>query len=295
VAWVNVFFIPGIFGFLVWELKENWRLYGANRAAGLRPVMIGHHGETMVRLLRPGLHSGTIPKLYAKLRRAERTAHRGGDWRPTRKHREALYLVKKSIHHFVDRELVFLLSRSAQWQPLHLAAGKIELATNCVRVDLACPELAAGDLEVVFAVHAGWLMAGIAEVGWLKALTRSSREAFLMALAGLYKLAGVDLVREQIEAVLGAHARSFKIEEAGLRVRACDGTDVLYDLGEEPLILPRTAEGMVRKHWPVLRPEQILFRKMPLPWRSWVETWESGPEGEDLCHVISAVECRHPC
>ena len=38
---------PGVFGFLVWELKENWRLYEANRSETLRPVIVGDHGETM--------------------------------------------------------------------------------------------------------------------------------------------------------------------------------------------------------------------------------------------------------
>src|SRR5262249_45947598 len=52
--------IPGVFGFLVWELKENWRLYRANRPATLRPDVIGHHGETLPRLLKPGFHSGTL-------------------------------------------------------------------------------------------------------------------------------------------------------------------------------------------------------------------------------------------
>ena len=46
--------IPGIFGFLAWELKENWRLYAANRPPRLKPVVLGHHGETMRGLLRPG-------------------------------------------------------------------------------------------------------------------------------------------------------------------------------------------------------------------------------------------------
>ncbi|MEX2560599.1 MAG: hypothetical protein WD403_11830, partial [Pirellulales bacterium] len=59
--------LPGVFGFLVWELKENWRLYQANRPKLLGPVPVGHHGETVVRLLRPGLHSGLLPKLYARL------------------------------------------------------------------------------------------------------------------------------------------------------------------------------------------------------------------------------------
>ena len=73
--------IPGAAGFLVWEFKENWRLYRANRPATLRPEVIGHHGETMLRLLKPGFHSGTLPKLFAKLRRAERRALRKGAWK----------------------------------------------------------------------------------------------------------------------------------------------------------------------------------------------------------------------
>src|SRR5262249_37575813 len=57
--------LPGFFGFLIWELKENYKLYRATRSATLRPVAIGHHGETMGGLLKPGLHSGTLPKLWA--------------------------------------------------------------------------------------------------------------------------------------------------------------------------------------------------------------------------------------
>src|SRR5207248_10049289 len=72
VAGTIVWGIPGIFGFLVWELKENWKLYRANEAPTLSPVIVGSHGETMLRLMRPGFHSGTLPKLYAKLRRHER-------------------------------------------------------------------------------------------------------------------------------------------------------------------------------------------------------------------------------
>ena len=60
--------VPGVFGFIAWELLANWRLYAANRPVTLRPVPLGHHGETGRGLLRPGFHSGTIPKLYRKLR-----------------------------------------------------------------------------------------------------------------------------------------------------------------------------------------------------------------------------------
>ena len=68
-AAVTVFFLPGVFGFLVWELRSNWRLYEANRPEAIGPVAVGSHGETVVRFLRPGFHSGTLPKLFARLRR----------------------------------------------------------------------------------------------------------------------------------------------------------------------------------------------------------------------------------
>ena len=73
-VWSTIWLIPGVFGFLVWELKGNWRLYAANRPRTLVPVAVGQHGETVVGLLRPGFHSGTLPKQYAGLRRATRKA-----------------------------------------------------------------------------------------------------------------------------------------------------------------------------------------------------------------------------
>ena len=72
IAATTVLFLPGVFGFLVWELTSNWRLYESNRPESLGPVVVGSHGETVVRLLRPGFHSGTLPKQFARLRRARR-------------------------------------------------------------------------------------------------------------------------------------------------------------------------------------------------------------------------------
>ncbi len=101
--------LPGAAGFLVWELKANWRLYRANRPRELPVDVIGHHGETMLRLMKPGFHSGTLPKLYAKLRRAERRAYRGGSWKAARRLRENLHDVADSVRHFTEREFVAYL------------------------------------------------------------------------------------------------------------------------------------------------------------------------------------------
>ncbi len=88
VAWVIVigtfWLLPDAFAFLAWELKENWNLYRANRSKVLKPVVIGAHGETLRGLLEPGFHSGTIPRLFVRLRRAERQATQTRNWHNVR-------------------------------------------------------------------------------------------------------------------------------------------------------------------------------------------------------------------
>ena len=76
-AAVTVLLLPGVVGFLVWELRGNWRLYAVNRHRDLKPVVVGSHGETLLRLMKLGIHSGTLPKLFARLRRAARRADPG--------------------------------------------------------------------------------------------------------------------------------------------------------------------------------------------------------------------------
>src|SRR5262249_35274666 len=139
IAFIILHSIPGAAGFLVWEFKENWRLYRANRPRTLRPEVIGHHGETMLRLMKPGFHSGTLPKLFAKLRRAERRAHRAGTWKTVRRLRESLHHVEESIQRFTERELIDFLCASKGWAagPVYLTA--VEAGSNRIRLELACP------------------------------------------------------------------------------------------------------------------------------------------------------------
>src|SRR5207302_5046218 len=104
-AYSTVILLPDAFGFLFWETKENWSLYRANRPAALRAVALGPHGETVRRLLDPGFHSGTLPKLYARLRAGEREATATGNWRPVRTCRHELHEVERALRLFLDREL----------------------------------------------------------------------------------------------------------------------------------------------------------------------------------------------
>jgi hypothetical protein len=267
--------IPGVFGFLVWEFKENWRLYAANRPRTLRPVMVGHHGETLPRLLRPGFHSGTVPKLFARLRKALRRSRADGDSRPARRYEDTLHHVEEAVRDFAERELVALVNGSRRWRsgPVHVA--KVEAATNCLRLELACPKLGGGDLQLRFDEQSGWLLAQVAEPGWLP--TDAEQAAvFALSLTGFYQEAGVDLIREQIEACLAPLSCQYDITDEGLVVWP-DGdsaTRVVYDVNEEPEMRPRVVAGSSREDLPVLRSYDLVFHHRRVGWMTWIDAWD---------------------
>ena len=89
-VWSTIWLIPGVFGFLVWELKGNWRLYAANRPRTLVPVPIGHHGETVgglaaTRSFIPGPFPNSTPDCGGRRRRRNSRAtgsrSTANDWR----------------------------------------------------------------------------------------------------------------------------------------------------------------------------------------------------------------------
>ncbi len=219
IAGPTIFLLPGVFGFLVWELKENWRLYAVNRPPNLRPVIVGHHGETIIRFMRPGFRSGTLPKLYAKRRKVDRQAFSTGHWKASGKPSAGLLGVERHVRRFVQRELMTLLLESQGWQAGPLSVGEIQLGTNRILLELYSPNLGEQSLWIALEEHAGWLVAAVHERGWLDRLSRRQRRTLANALAGFYKLAGVDLVREQLEAQLQPTAHVYEIDERGLVVR----------------------------------------------------------------------------
>jgi hypothetical protein len=191
-AWFNVTMLPGIFGFLAWELKENWRLYRANQPATLRPDVIGHHGETVRGLLKPGFHSGTIPKLYKRLRRTERHDTRRRDRAAARKQRSALHHVEEAVRHFTERELLYLLNASRSWCKTRLSAGHVQLGCTAIRVELRCPERGAESAQIGFIYHGDSLTADVERRGWMGHVEGEQLSALQTALAGWYQMAAVD-------------------------------------------------------------------------------------------------------
>lgn len=289
--------IPGIFGFLAWEFKENWKLYAANRSTNLTPVPIGHHGETLLRLLCPGFHSGTIPRLFSRRRRAARKAAYNHQVNKEARFTEKLSHEAESVQHFVERELIGLLRESRTFRGLSLSVANVELSTNRVLIKIANFEYAGDPVEIQFAEQSGWLIAGIASQGWLREYTDEDRAVFRTALAGLYQLGAVELVREQIESQLIApplpipeNAQSAASREAsGLRSHPYDiatvglvvwphhhyEAEIHYALVDESTITPRPrslarAAGLI----PLPR-TALLYSEHPISRTAWRAYWET--------------------
>jgi hypothetical protein len=276
VAGTTVFLLPGAFGFLVWELKENWNLYQQNRSRTIEPVRIGHHGETMSGLLVAGFHSGTLPKIYAKLRRSMR---RGGA--KVNEFRARLHEVAHAIETFVDRELVGLLRASARWGIGDLSVHRIEVASNRVRVGIACHAAGPDVAWIHFEEQSGLLVAGLATVGFITTLDEGPRATLEIALAGLYKRAGVDIVREQVESLLGP-ATPYDIAAEGLVVWPGTGyeTEVVYDLSGAGM-LQGSVRGVPLAVAPrALDASRLLFNRQEILWTVWVDAFREDAVGE---------------
>jgi hypothetical protein len=160
---VTILLLPGLAGFLVWELKENRRIYAANHAgaprvgddpvrieavrrsdlpsAPIEPAVIGSHGETMRGMLRRGFHSGTLPKAFDRLRRVLREEIRDEVPYPHRL-REAqrrLAEVNRALCVFCDRELGYALRRRCA-EPncglVRVETGRPRLSSNAFDLTL---------------------------------------------------------------------------------------------------------------------------------------------------------------
>lgn len=160
---LTILLLPGLAGFLVWELKENWKIYAANHAAlrpaphaagpceamrrtdlplaPIEPAMIGSHGETMRGMLRRGFHSGTLPKAFDRLRRVLREQIRDEIPYPQRllDARRRIAEVEHALALFCDRELVYALRRRCadpQCDLVRVTAGRIRLSSSALGLTL---------------------------------------------------------------------------------------------------------------------------------------------------------------
>ena len=150
-----------------------------------------------------------------------------------------------------------------------------------------------------FEDQSGWLVAGLAQAGWLAELDHPAREAFGDGLAGLYKRAGVDLVREQLAATLGG--LPYDIADRGLLVwpEADYRLEVCYPLRPHRTLRAQGDADRTGVAPRALPPESVLFSHHDLSWDRWVEVWQRDQRGEGhqpaaLPGVLLPPRPRHP-
>ena len=185
------------------------------------------------------------------------------------------------MRRFLDRELLELLRESRSWTGRSIATGEIRLGTNRILVELYCPELSQDSLWLAFEEQSGWLVAGIHKRGWADNLSYAARHALASALAGFYKLAGVDLVREQIESRLEPGAPPYEVTDESLIVwPARNAPARAYRLRDWPAAYVNGDGTMAadRDRW--------VFAATPITWRRWVLTWELDQLGGSQQQVL---------
>lgn len=280
IASTVVFLAPGVIGFLVWELKENWQLYVANRPRGLRSMRVGSHGESIAGLLRPGFRSGTLAKIYTKLRHALRLESDPGHGYRSTQQLAHIDEVALAVRRFVEREIGTLVDETRMLGEVQLTVGQVMPATN--RFDISLQNSSAIDRPVVIRWEdvSGWLASSVVQAGWLTDLPAIERERFENALAGLYKLAGVDLVREEVCRAVGVESDGMStLDIAGDRVMilAPSGEMVTYPLVFEARTLRASPihDEAVPTAWPEVERSCLLFREKEITWSEWVARWSS--------------------
>lgn len=309
IAGVTVFFAPSVFGFLAWEFKENYKLYRATLPDRLGPSRIGLHGETMRGLLVAGFHSGTLPKLYERLRRTAMREHeqmasqvaRAADGKPREgraigKFREGIGEIEAAIRRFVERELLAYLHACPRWRFGRLSIAEVELSSNRIRIQIFCDALSPLACEITFEHHAGTIVAGMPSAGFVGVLQQKSNTGALLfenALAGFYQRAEVDLVREQIESELG-EGTHYEVGDDGLITwpRSDYRTELVYriDARRPKALVPKVKGPKPDKQPRALDTRRILYRHQPISWLAWVSAWVAAEDpSADVPRLLSGT------
>ncbi|MCE2794394.1 MAG: APC family permease [Planctomyces sp.] len=280
VTWFNIFFIPGIFGFAVWELKENWRLYASNRRPRLMPVAVGSHGETVARLLRPGFYSGTLPKIFRRRRRLELQQPSFRRFSMRRSVQSQLDHVQEAIRNFVKRDLIRVLQLCPVWAGTGIRCARVSSASNSFLVDIECPLLGEEPIRLLFQEQSGWVVAGVDRPGCLRFASADQLRSLQHALEGFYRKCGIDMVREQLESAF-VHDHPYDINGESLVV--WPGGDfrreIVALLVQKRQLRPLpAAEAQQAGLLPTDR-QLVIFNESGTVWSDWIRRWETGAQG----------------
>ena len=247
--------IPGFLGFMVWELKENWRLYIANMPLALNPVSFGSHGETARGMMVPGFHSGALPALFRRARQGRASS-------------EEFHHVEKEISRFFASELLALPMGMPSFP--HLAIHHVSISNFSLGATIAMNETMA---RVTVRWRGQWIEADWEDSDLRAALDPIQRIAWDDALMGFWKKTDIDLLAPAL--VTATEAKAYGALESGLWLRLPGSSrrlTYLWDNHEDRLV-PEEGNG------PALPRADILTAEYSMPWRDWSARWQQRVTG----------------
>jgi hypothetical protein len=124
----------------------------------------------------------------------------------------------------------------------------------------------------------------VVKPGWLMELKDWHQRTLELAIAGFYRLAGVDIVREQLRGCFAPELPPYDVTDKGLIVWP-DGryeAEVRYDLSARPWMRPRPRSLARQYELPTLEANHALFAELPIPWDTWVACWEAEESGAPM-------------
>ena len=245
--------IPGFLGFMVWELKENWRLYRANMPDRLTPVPFGSHGETARGMLVPGFHSGTVPALFRRARHGVAIT-------------DELEHARHAIERFIHGSFLSLLEGTKDFP--HPELESISLTKASISAGVSVQGRSA---LLVIRWRGHWLEADWNDKDLRDILKPESRAAWDDARDGLWHLAGAEVLAPPLASATGALAHG--AVSGGCWVKTDTGQlQYLWEDAADPL-KPEEGRG------PILAKGQFLVSARPIPWTQWSARWQERSGG----------------
>jgi hypothetical protein len=117
----------------------------------------------------------------------------------------------------------------------------------------------------------------------MRHLPAEQRPPFTSALAGFYKLAGADFIREQLASVLPPSIAGYQLSEHDLVVWTERGAGhaVAYDLRQRgDTLTPRFMDHAGTPPLPPLDARRLFYARTPITWQQWSDCWERDQKGE---------------
>jgi hypothetical protein len=199
----------------------------------------------------------------------------GPDLRALYRAREGLRHVEHDVAHFVERELGALVAEGKALGGRALEVGAVHLGPSSIAVELHPEhEPAAAPLRLEFRERARWLVAAVTDrPAWVDGLGEAGRTAVANAVSGLLRKGGVDVSREQLDALLDAPPGGLAWDERGVRVEVAGETEASFLLRDVGRGATADAGGV----GPLA--DRVLLRRRPIAWTAWVEAWWNAAEG----------------